>query len=958
MANFQDSFLSGSNIDFIEALYARYLEDPSSVDPSWREVFERNNGSGRPIFSATLIEQPAPAAIAGKGGNGKGAASAAVATGPQAAPTVAFTQDMGLQARVDQATTAFRLRGHLRAHLDPLGRPRPPLEHVADISLVDDSHFSAAEVEQMVESANVFPEARVRLKELLGRLRRTYTGSIGVEFMQMLDSERRRWLLRRMELTENRTDFSVEEQRHILTKLSYAEGFENFLHTKYVGAKRFSLDGGEALVPMLDAMLEVGGEMGLKEVVIGMAHRGRLNVLTNILGKKPAQIFSEFDGPTDPRQYLGRGDVKYHMGFSSDHATRAGKSIHLSLAFNPSHLEAVNPVVEGRTRAKQDRSGDTERTRVMPLLIHGDAAFIGQGVVAETLNLSRLKGYETGGTMHVVINNQVGFTTDPSDSRSSIYSTALAQMLDVPVFHVNGDDPEACVHVARLAAEYRQTFKSDVVIDLVCYRRYGHNEGDDPSFTQPGMYDIIRKHPTVRTLYAQALAKQGRIPAEESEAIKQRCLQEFEEALTRARTESQFKEPSALEGLWKPYKGGQLRGVPAVATAVGKETLRGYLKRLSEVPEGFNVHRDVERTLLKKRQQMLQTEELQWSEGEALAYASLLSEGYSVRVSGQDSERGTFSHRHAVLHDVKTGDELCPLKQFATEQARLNIFNSPLSEMGVLGFEYGYSLDVPDGLTIWEAQFGDFANGAQIIIDQFIAAGESKWRRLSGVTLLLPHGYEGQGPEHSNARPERFLSLCAEDNMQVCYPTTPAQIFHLLRRQVVRPVRKPLVIMSPKSLLRRPEATSTLEELANGSFREVIPDTVDPQGVTRLLLCTGKVYYDLAKARDERKDTSIAIVRVEQLYPLPFDELAGLVAKMPKLTELLWVQEEPRNAGGWHFMLPHLLELAKSAPKSVKIDYIGRAEAASPATGFYQTHNLEQQQIVEEAILRGTTNGR
>jgi 2-oxoglutarate dehydrogenase E1 component len=552
----------------------------------------------------------------------------------------------------------------------------------------------------------------------------------------------------------------------------------------------------------------------------------------------------------------------------------------------------------------------------------------------------------------------VGFTTDPSDSRSSIYSTALAQMLDVPVFHVNGDDPEACVHVARLAAEYRQTFKSDVVIDLVCYRRYGHNEGDDPSFTQPGMYDIIRKHPTVRTLYAQALAEKGRIPAEESEAIKQRCLQEFEEALTRARTESQFKEPSALEGLWKPYKGGQLRGVPAVATAVDKETLRGHLKQLAEAPEGFNVHRDVERTLLKKRQQMLQTEELQWSEGEALAYASLLSEGYSVRVSGQDSERGTFSHRHAVLHDVKTGDKLFPLKQFATGEARLNIFNSPLSEMGVLGFEYGYSLDVPDGLTIWEAQFGDFANGAQIIIDQFIAAGESKWRRLSGVTLLLPHGYEGQGPEHSNARPERFLSLCAEDNMQVCYPTTPAQIFHLLRRQVVRPVRKPLVIMSPKSLLRRPEATSRLDELANGSFREVIPDTVDPQGVTRLLLCTGKVYYDLAKARDERKDTSIAIVRVEQLYPLPFDELAGLVAKMPKLTELLWVQEEPRNAGGWHFMLPHLLELAKNAPKSVKIDYIGRAEAASPATGFYQTHNLEQQQIVEEAILRGNTNGR
>ncbi len=963
MANFQDSYLSGGNIDFIEGLYARYLEDPTSVDPSWREVFDRNDGAGRPIYNKTLIEPPAPVLPGkeGKGGKAPKAESSggAVALAPQTAPTVAFEQDMKLQARVDQAISAFRLRGHLRAKLDPLGRPRPPLEHMADIGLVDDAHFSSTEQEQMVESAGVFPEARVKLKELMVRLRRTYTGSIGVEFMYMLDSERRRWLMRRMEYTENRTDFSVDEQRHILTKLSYAEGFENFLHTKFVGAKRFALDGGEALVPMMDTVLEVGGDMGLKEVVIGMAHRGRLNVLTNILGKKPDQIFSEFEGPQDPKQHMGRGDVKYHMGFSSDHATRGGQNIHLSLAFNPSHLEAVDPVVEGRVRAKQDRSGDTGRTKVMPVLIHGDAAFIGQGVVAETLNMARLKGYETGGTMHLVINNQVGFTTDPEESRSSIYSTALAQMLDVPIFHVNGDDPEACIHVARLVAEYRQTFKSDVVIDLVCYRRYGHNEGDDPSFTQPQMYDIIRKHPTVRTLYAQQLAEKGRIPAEESEALKQRCLQEFDAALTRARAESQFKEPSALEGLWKPYKGGQHKGAPQVSTAVDKETLRGALKRLAEVPEGFNVHRDVERTVLKKRQGMLQTEELQWSEGESLAYATLLSEGYAIRLSGQDCERGTFSHRHAVLHDVKTNEKFTPLNQFSTGRARFDVINSPLSEMGVLGFEYGYSLDVPDGLVIWEAQFGDFANGAQIIIDQFIAAAETKWRRLSGITLLLPHGYEGQGPEHSSARLERFLDLCAEDNIQVVYPTTPAQIFHLLRRQVLRPLRKPLVIMSPKSLLRRPEATSKLEELATGTFQEVILDKVDPAGVTRLLLCTGKVYYDLVKARDERKDNSIAIVRVEQLYPFPVDELAGLVAKMPKLTELLWVQEEPRNSGAWHFMYPRLHDLAAARGQNpLKVGYIGRAEAASPATGFYQTHNLEQQLIVEEAILRGTKNGR
>lgn len=959
MANFQDTFLSGANIDFIEGLYARYLEDPSSVDASWREVFERNDGAGRPIFNTKLLEVPAPAVQPGKA-NGKAAAKEApAAAAAPAAPAAAPSQALELQSKVDQTLFAFRLRGHLRARLDPLDRPRPALEHIADVGMVDDGHFSAREREQEVESSGTFPQQRVKLGDLLNRLHRTYTGSIGVEVMQILDSQRRRWLMQRMEHSENHTAFSVDDQRHLLTKLSYAEGFENFLHTKYVGAKRFSLDGGEALIPMMDAIAEVGSGLGLKEIVIGMAHRGRLNVLTNILGKQPSQIFSEFDGPKDPKAYLGRGDVKYHMGFSSDHVTRQGKNVHLSLAFNPSHLEAVNPVVEGRVRAKQERFGDTERVGVMPLLIHGDAAFMGQGVVAETLNLSGLKGYNTGGTLHVVINNQVGFTTDPHDSRSSIYATAMAQMLDIPIFHVNGDDPEACVHVARLAAEYRQTFHSDVVIDLICYRRYGHNEGDDPSFTQPAMYDLIRKHPTVRTLYAKTLAEQSRISAEESEAIKQRCLQEFDAALARARQESQFKEPSALEGLWKTYQGGAQKSAPQVKTGVDKAKLRDALQRLCVVPEGFHVHRDVERTVIKKRLGMLDSEELQWSEGESLAYATLLAEGYPVRLSGQDCERGTFSHRHAVLHDVQTGTEYTPLQQFSTGRARFQVVNSALSEMGVLGFEYGYSLDVPDGLTIWEAQFGDFANGAQIIIDQFIAAGESKWRRLSGVTLLLPHSYEGQGPEHSSARLERFLDLSAEDNIQVCYPTTPAQIFHLLRRQVMRPVRKPLVIMSPKSLLRRPEATSKLDELATGSFQEVILDKVAPAGVTRLLLCSGKVYYDLVKARDERKDDSIAIVRLEQLYPFPGDELASLLSKLPKLTEMYWVQEEPKNAGAWHYMFPRMHDLVSSrSQQQVKLGYIGRAEAASPATGFPKTHEIEQQLIIEEAIFRGTKHGR
>ncbi|HET9451456.1 MAG TPA: 2-oxoglutarate dehydrogenase E1 component [Aggregicoccus sp.] len=959
MPNFQDTYLSGANIDFIEGLYARFLEDPASVDASWRELFAGNAGTGRPIVPVGL-PAPAPAAPPAKPAKGGNGAPAAALTQP--APAVAASPDMDLQARADQAVYAIRLRGHLAAKLDPLGRPRPPLEHVADAGLVREDAFSERELEQQVNSSGVFPQERVRLRDLLSRLRRTYCGSIGVEYMQMLDSERRRWLMKRMEHSENRTAFSVEEQRHILTKLSYAEGFESFLHTKYIGATRFSLDGGEALVPMIDALLEKGAPMGIRQVLIGMAHRGRLNVLTNILGKHPDQIFSEFEGPKDPKSYFGRGDVKYHMGFSSDHTTRAGANVHLSLAFNPSHLEAADPVVEGRVRAKQDRAGDKERSAVLPLLIHGDAAMMGQGVVAETLNLAGLRGYTTGGTVHVVINNQVGFTTDPSDSRSSIYATAIAQMLDIPIFHVNGDDAEACVHVAALATEYRQAFKSDVVIDLICYRRYGHNEGDEPRFTQPRMYQLIDKHPTVRTLYAQSLAAAQRLSAEDAESIKQKAYQEFDAALTRVKQESRFKEPSALEGLWKPYKGGSEGTVPDVVTGVDKARLRDFLQKLGTAPEGFHVHKDVERTVLKQRQAMLQTETLNWSAGESLAYASLLAEGYNVRITGQDVERGTFSHRHAVINDTQSGQKHVMLEQFVAGKGSFHIYNSPLSEYACLGFEYGYSLDVPDGLTIWEAQFGDFANGAQIIIDQFIAAGESKWKRLSGLTLFLPHGYEGQGPEHSSARLERFLDLCAEDNIQVCYPTSPAQIFHLLRRQVLRPLRKPLVVMTPKSLLRKAEAASQLDDLARGSFQKVIFDKpeIDPSQVTRLLLCSGKVYYDLAKARDERKDRSIAIVRLEQLYPYPADELAGLVAKMPKLAELLWVQEEPRNAGAWHFIYPRLHELAstRAGGPPLQVAYVGRAEAASPATGFIKTHDLEQQLIVEQAVLRGNTNGR
>ncbi|HEX4622706.1 MAG TPA: 2-oxoglutarate dehydrogenase E1 component, partial [Myxococcaceae bacterium] len=656
----------------------------------------------------------------------------------------AAVRQMQLQARVAQAVYAFRLRGHLAAQIDPLERPRPPLEHVADLSLVRNSQFSEEELDSWVDPNEVFEEQRVRLRDLLARLRRTYCHHVGVEFMQIADSHRRRWLQPLMELCENRTPFSPAEQRRILEKLSAAEAFESFLHTKYVGAKRFSLDGGESLVAMLDTFFETAGPMGVKEVVIGMAHRGRLNVLTNVLGKAPAEIFSEFEGPDDPRAYLDRGDVKYHQGFSSDVLTTGGAKIHLSLAFNPSHLEVVDPVVEGRVRAKQDRGGDAERTQCVPILIHGDAAIAGQGVVAETLNLSELPGYTTGGTVHIVINNQIGFTTDPEDTRSSPYCTAVAQMLDIPLFHVNGDDPEACCHVMRVATRFRHRFKTDVVIDMVCYRRYGHNEGDEPAFTQPQMYERVRQHRTVRDLYGEALVKGGGITAADVEAIREQRQRELHEAHARAQAGNLFKEPSFLQGLWQNYRGGPDGDTPDPDTGVEAARLEGLLQKLAAVPEGFAPHPKIARILDARRAMAARQLPLDWAAGEALGFASLLTDGYSLRLSGQDSQRGTFSHRHSVLHDVKTGATWVPLAHLSDAQGDCTLLNSPLSEVGCLGFELGYSLDYPDALVAWEAQFGDFANGAQVIIDQFIAAAEDKWRRLSGLVLLLPHGYEGQ----------------------------------------------------------------------------------------------------------------------------------------------------------------------------------------------------------------------
>jgi 2-oxoglutarate dehydrogenase E1 component len=943
MSNFHESFLSGSNIDFIEALYARFLDDPGSVDPSWRELFESQKGHGTPIF------------VNGHGGalQEPSALPPAEQTAPAGGAEPARLAGMALQAKVAQAVYAFRLRGHLRAAIDPLQRPRPVLQNVSDLALIDPNYFTEAELERRVDPLEVFPQREVKLRELLARLRKTYSGPIGVEFMSMLDSNRRRWLMPRMEHCSNEVEPPVEQQRHILTKLFYAQTFEHFLHTKFVGGKRFSLEGGESLIPMLDTLLEEGGRLGAKEFLIGMAHRGRLNVLTNILGKRPGQIFSEFQGPKDPRAYLRRGDVKYHMGFSSDYVTTRGDTVHLSLAFNPSHLEAVNPVVEGRVRAKQDRTHDDLRKRVVPLLIHGDASFAGQGVVPETLNLARLPGYDTGGTVHIVINNQVGFTTDPEQSRSNTYATLVAQMLDIPIFHVNGEQPEACVHVMKLAMAYRQEFNSDVVVDLVCYRRHGHNEGDEPRFTQPLMYQRVDGRAPVGDLYAAELVRRGRITSGQAEQIKQQCLTEFNEALTRARNESLLKEPSALQGLWKNYRGGPDREVPLPQTAVPKQRLGELLTRLATPPEGLELRRPQLPKFLEQRRAMARGElGLDWSAGEWLAYATLLTEGHDVRLTGQDVERGTFSHRHAVWRDMRNGERYVPFNHLQQEQGRLRIFNSSLSEFGCLGFEYGYSLDYPDALVIWEAQFGDFVNTAQVMIDQFIAAAETKWRRLSGLTLFLPHGYEGQGPEHSSARLERFLQLCAEDNIQVCYPTTPAQHFHLLRRQVHRPMRKPLVVMTPKSLLRA--QSSTLDDFAQGRFHRLLREssTLDAAGVTRLLLCSGKVYFDLLNERTARKDGSVAIVRVEQLYPLAEPELIEVFEGYPNLREIFWVQEEPRNMGAWSFMFPRLQHLVSKIHKSLTVGYIGRVEAASPAAGFLKAHELEQRLIVEQALSR------
>jgi 2-oxoglutarate dehydrogenase E1 component len=854
------------------------------------------------------------------------------------------------QDRVDQLIRAYRVRGHLIAQVDPLGLPKDVYTELNPAYY----GFGQADLDMLFSVSTIPGKQVMPLRDIIAHLRKTYCRSIGVQFYHIDDLETKNWLQNRMESTQNTVVLSPEQQIRILTKLTDAEIFEQFIHRKFIGAKRFSLEGAESLIPLLDMAIEKAGEHGVDEVVIGMAHRGRLNVLANIMGKNPRQIFREFDD-TNPDLYQGKGDVKYHLGYSTDRMTASGHKVHLSLAFNPSHLEFVNPVVLGRVRAKQDRFGDKERDRGMGILIHGDAAFAGEGVVQETLNMSKLAGYQTGGTLHIVLNNQIGFTTLPEESRSTPYATDVAKMLQIPIFHVNGEHPEAVAQAINLAAEFREQFKSDVVIDMYCYRRYGHNEGDEPAFTQPLLYKTIRKRKSVRDGYLDNLlaSETSAITREQGDQIAVERRQRLEEELgaARAKTE-QTMDLMSGQGIWRPYKGGRDAESPELPTGVPKPRLLELGRALTEVPSGFNLHPKIEKLFEERREMLAGRKPIDWAMGEALAYATLVSEGTRVRLSGQDSARGTFSHRHAVLHDFENGKTHTPLAHLSMDQGPFEVFNSPLTETGVLGFEYGYSLDYPDALVIWEAQFGDFTNVGQVIIDQFITSGEDKWRRLSAIVLLLPHGFEGQGPEHSSARLERFLVACADDNIQVANVTTPAQLFHLLRRQVVRPYRKPLVVMSPKSLLRHPQCVSTLDELAEGRFQRIIEDRetrVDRKRARRLLLTSGKIYYELAAAREERGAFDIGIARVEQYYPLDRAKLDAMLKTYPEAMPVVWVQEEPRNFGAWSFLRMRLGEKIGSHPLSA----VTRPEAASPATGSASAHKKEQAALLQQAFAAG-----
>ena len=941
----------GINAGLVEELHARFVNTPGSVSESWQGFFAAHAvGLGAACYGDHAGHAGAPANDEAPTPRRHEAVPPSLGSSRDVidgAPAPGMFEAAALQGRVYQLVNAYRVRGHLYAAINPLEEPSLARRELA----LETFGLATEDLDQTFPTVGIHGLGeRATLREIVAHLEATYCGSIGVEFTQIEDHDARTWLLREMESSQNRCTLSVAESLDALTKLTDAEIFEQFIHKNYVGSKRFSLEGGESMIVFIDRIIENAGQQGVAEVVVGMAHRGRLNVLANIMGKNVREIFAAFDDK-QPERFIGSGDVKYHLGYSSERKTHTGHTVHLSLCFNPSHLEWVNPVVEGRVRAKQDRK-NKGRGIVMPLLVHGDAAFMGQGVVPETLNLTNLEGFATGGTIHLVINNQIGFTTNSWDSRSTRYCTDIARMLKVPVFHVNGEDPEAVIQVSRLAVAYRQRYEQDVVIDMYCYRKYGHNEGDEPRFTQPKMYALIDKKPTVREMYVKRLVAMGKVSKEQCEGIAAQRKSALDEALEDARKGDFNRKPSAMQGLWKTYSGGANRLVPEVDTGVSQAILHDIAVRLAVLPEGFKANSKAAKLLEQRREKVLHNEPFDWGTAEHLAFATLLVEGTPVRLTGQDVRRGTFTHRHAVLYDGETNAPYMALRNLGEKQARIDIFDSALSESGVLGYEYGYSLDYPDGLIIWEAQFGDFANSAQVIIDQFIVSAEDKWSRLSGLVMLLPHGYEGQGPEHSSARLERFLQLAAEDNIQICQPTTPAQMFHLLRRQVLRTLRKPLVVMTPKSLLRHPEAVSTTGELAEGRFQHVLVDCPgDREKVERVLLCSGKVYYDLrAKRASLAKTTEVAIVRFEQLYPIT-SEMRDAVASFGPHARFVWVQDEPQNMGSWGFIAVRWSQLAQVAQAGIGLPRCAsRVESSSPATGSHAAHGLEQKMLMDEAF--------
>lgn len=921
------SYLSGGSMAYVDSLYEDYLADPDSVPDDWKKVFNdlpKVNGAEKDVSHKAIRDY-------------------FLQNADKKAPQVVEAADVK-QFQVANLINAYRSMGHLAAQLDPLNMWKRNAVPSLDLAY---HHLSDADMNKEFFAGSSFNGPTMSLRSIYDALRQTYCGSIGIEYKHIFNNEEIMWLQQKMESVRGRPSFTPAKKQQLLKDLIAADGLERYLGTRYVGQKRFSLEGGDSFIPMMQEIIAKAGADQVKEVVIGMAHRGRLNVLVNVLGKEPAELFQEFEGKI---KYERTGDVKYHLGFSSDLKTESGSIVHLALAFNPSHLEIIGPVVEGSVRSRLRRRNDLKsKGSVIPVVVHGDAAFTGQGVVMETFNFSQARGYCTGGTIHIVINNQIGFTTsNPQDARSTPYCTDIAKMVEAPVIHVNGDDPEAVVFATQIACEYRMKFKRDVVLDLVCYRRHGHNEADEPSVTQPSMYQKIKSMRPLRETYAEQLIKEGII----SKADEEKMINDYRDGL-----DQNIPVVNVVTGPyegqytidWSPYLNG--KWTDKVDTTISKTELENLSKQLLTLPKGFALHPVVAR-LLADREKMTTGElPMNWGYAETMAFASLLQEGYGVRLSGQDCGRGTFAHRHAVLHNVESGEVYVPLEQISSNPNRtFEVIDSVLSEEAVLAFEYGFASSEPSFLVMWEAQFGDFANGAQVVIDQFISSGEQKWGRLCGLVMLLPHGYEGQGPEHSSARLERYMQLCAQHNIQVCTPTTPAQIFHLLRRQVIRNFRKPLIVMTPKSLLRHKLAVSPLEDLLKGKFHTVIPeiDTIDDDKVTRVVLCCGKVYYDLLEMRREKNLNHVAIVRIEQLYPFPKNALIKELTKYPHAKDIVWCQEEPQNQGVW-FSSAHNMEACLRPEQSLR--YAGREFAAAPSVGSVNLHNQQQVALVEQALL-------